>query len=306
MTDDARDGPGRFSRRRLLKRVGAVGVVGAGAVGTKAWLAEPAGDHPWFRPDDPEVLVIAHQGGDGLWPGNTLFAFERAAAAGCDVVELDVHLTADGVPVCIHDATVDARTDAAGEVGSFTLAELRELDGAYGWRPPGGDDAPYRGEGLAIPTLSEVFEALPGMRFLVELKPALDDVEAVCEVVREHGMEESVMAGSFDSQLRAFRDRCPAVATSTYRAEAVRFLLANRLRLTATYDPAAHAIQVPPERHGIEILNERFVEGAHDRGLDVHAWTIDDPDEMERLVELGVDGLITDRPDLALEVLGRA
>lgn len=308
-TDEEGDG-GWLTRRRLLYGIGGAGALAAGGVGVAAWRAETASDHPWFRPDDPDVLVLAHAGGKALRPDNTLLAFEKAAELGADVLETDVQLTADGVPVCVHDATVDARTDAAGRVDGMTLSEVKELDGAYGWSPPDGegdgDDHPYRGEGIEIPTLAEAFEAHPDARWNVELKPAVDDAEPFCRVVEEHGMEEQVLAASFTPTIAEVRSRCPAVATSSHRDEILRFLVSNRLGLTATYDAPSQAFQVPREESGVQVLTEGFVEGAHRRGMDVHAWTINERSEMRRLADMGVDGIITDRPGRALSVLGRS
>jgi len=302
----------RLTRRRLLYGAGGLGALAVGGVGAAAWSAEPADDHPWFRNDDPDVLVMAHGGGKALRPDNTLLAFEKAAEVGADVLETDVQVTADGVPVCVHDATVDARTDSTGRVDGMTLSELKELDGAYGWSPPDadgngdGDDHPYRGEGVEIPTLAEAFEAHPDARWNAELKPAVEDAEPFCRVIEEHGMEEQVLAASFTPLIEEVRGRCPAVATSSHGDEILRFFVSNRVGLTATYDSPSYAFQVPREESGVQVLTEGFVKGAHSRGMDVHAWTINERTEMRRLAEMGVDGLITDRPERALSVLGRS
>lgn len=295
----------RATRRGLLRAGAAAGLLGAAAVGTKAWLAEPARPHPWFRPDDPDVLVLAHAGGKHLRPDNTLLAFDHAVGLGADVIETDLQLTADGVPVLNHDSTVDARTDGSGRVDEHTLDELKALDAAYHWSPPGGNGHPYRGEGLEIPTLDEALAAHPDCRWNVELKGTVDDVEPFCRVVRDRGMTEQVLAASFTPILADVRDACPGVATSAHRNEVVRFLVASRLGLEATYDAPARAFQVPRRTSGVRVLTEGFVEAAHDRAMDVHAWTINERAALRRLADLGADGLITDRPDLALSVLGR-
>ena len=300
------DDGGRLTRRRLLYGAGGLGALAAGGVGAAAWRAEPAGDHPWFRDDDPDVLVLAHGGGKALRPDNTLLAFEKATEVGADVLETDVQVTADGVPVCVHDATVDARTEATGSVDGMTLSELKGLDGAYAWSPPGADGYPYRGEGVEIPTLAEAFEAHPDARWNVEIKPAVEDAEAFCRVIEEHGMEKQVLAASFTPRIEDVRRRCPGVATSSHRDEILWFFVSNRVGMTVTYDAPSHAFQVPREQSGTRVLTEGFVEGAHSRGMDVHAWTINERAEMRRLAEVGVDGLITDRPERALSVLNRS
>ena len=311
MSDDGEEEPtagdGRpwATRRGLLRGGAAVGVVGVAALGAKAWLAEPARPGPWFRPDDPDVLVLAHAGGAHRRPDNTLVAFDHAVDLGADVIETDLQLTADGVPVLHHDVTVDARTEGSGRVDEHTLAELKALDAAYHWSPPGRDDHLYRGAGLEIPTLDEALAAHPDVRWNVELKATVDDVAPFCEVVRDRGMTDRVLAASFSPAVADVRRACPSVATSAHRAEVVRFLVASRLGLEATYDAPASAFQVPRRAEGIRVLTRGFVEAAHARGMAVHAWTINERAAMRRLAELGVDGLVTDRPDLALAVLGR-
>jgi glycerophosphoryl diester phosphodiesterase len=157
-----------------------------------------------------------------------------------------------------------------------------------------------------VPTLAEAFEAHPDARWNVELKPAVEDAEPFCRVVREHGMERQVLAVSAEPVVAEVRNRCPAVATATHRREVAHLLAASHLRLAGTYDAPAQAVQVPRRTSGVTVLTGRFVEAAHGRGMDVHAWTINDPAEMRRLAEMGVDGLITDYPGRALSVLGRA
>lgn len=302
------DGPGSsvgWNRRRVLLGAAGVALAGTTGLGVAVWRAGRPSDHPWFRPDDPDVLVMAHAGGKALRPDNTLLAFDHAVDLGVDVLETDVRVTADGVPVCIHDPTVDGRTDGTGRVSEMTLTELKKLDGAYGWRSPTDGDATYRGQGIEVPTLAEAFAAHPDIRWNVELKPAIDSVEPFCRVVRALGMGSQVLAASFTPQIASIRRHCPELATSTHRDEVLHFLAANRVGLTATYDAPARVFQVPPRRDGIRILTSNFIDGAHERGMDVHAWTINDPGEIQRLAALGVDGIITDRPDRALSTLSR-
>lgn len=300
-----RDGRRWVTRRDLLRAGTATGVLGTAAIGTMAWLAKPARPHPWFRADDPDVLVLAHAGGKHLRPDNTLLAFDHAVDLGADVLETDLQLTADAVPVLNHDATVDARTDGSGRVDEHTLEELKALDAAYHWSPPDEDGHPYRGEGLEIPTLDEALAANPDVRWNVELKGAVDDVEPFCRVVRDRGMTEQVLAASFTPIIADVREVCPTVATSAHRDEVIRFLVGSTLGLEATYDAPARAFQVPRRSNGIRVLTEGFVDAAHSRGMDVHAWTINERAAFRRLADLGVDGLITDRPDRALSVIGR-
>ena len=304
----------RPRRRRFGRRLGRGLLVLAAVLGVAylvaLWLAEPRADHPYYT----ELLghgphVHAHQGGDHLWPGNTMLAFAGAHALGVDVLELDVHLSADGEVVVIHDATVERTSDGSGAVADLTVAELRELDFGYRWRPPGGADVdfPYRGRGLTIPTLREVLETFPDTAVNIELKPADTRLVAItCDLIRELGRERSVLVASFrDRNLREFRQRCPEVATSAGNDEAATFVVMNMLYLANLYTPSAEAFQVPVQRSGIEVVTPRLVSSVAGRNVHLDVWTINSEAEMRRLIDMGVGGLITDRPDLALQVLGR-
>lgn len=268
---------------------------------------EVVAEHNYFRGDAGRPLVIAHRGGAGLWPENTLYGFERAVALGADVIETDVRATADGELVLFHDEGVERTTDGAGRVGWMTLAELKRLDAAHRFSPDGGRSFPLRGSGVAVPTLREVFEALPRMRFNIEPKQAAPSVAApLCRLIREHGMADRVLVASFSATtLEEFRRECPGVATSAATGEVMSFLTLQRAGLAASYSPAMQALQVPEQAGGLRVLTRDFVEAAHGRNLRVHAWTVNDEGGMRRLVERGVDGIMTDYPDRLLKVLGR-
>lgn len=291
---------------RILRfAVGAV--IALGVVVVTWWaLAMPAPTGAFRRALPEGPLVIAHQGGDGLWPSNTLYAFERALELGADVLELDVHRTRDGAFVVIHDATVDRTTDGEGAVRELTLAQVAALDAGYGWSPDGAR-YPYRGMGLRVPTLREVFAAFPGVPVNVEIKP--DDpivASELCALLRREGRTASVMVGSFhDRAMAVFRETCPEVATSAASDDVRGFFVLQTMLLPGLYTPRNEAFQVPVREGGLTIVTPRFVRSAHERNVDVHVWTIDDPSEMRRLLDLGVDGIITDRPDRLLRVLER-
>lgn len=279
-----------------------------------AAMANPRQDRPYdaLLPQDG-VTVLAHAGGNLLWPDNTLTAFDGADRMGADVLELDVHETLDGEFVVIHDDTVDRTTDGSGPVSEMTVMELRHLDAGYRWTPggprPDGEEAdfPYRGQGVALPTLGEVLSAFPDTAVNVEIKQ--DDVQVarrLCEYVTDAGATERVMVGSFHGRtLAAFRDACPSVATSASQNEVAFFVALEKLRLSAVLTPPYDAMQVPMSFSGIQVVTPHFVEAAHARGVDVHVWTVNDEETMRELVAMGVDGIITDRPDRALRVIGR-
>jgi glycerophosphoryl diester phosphodiesterase len=272
-----------------------------------ALFARPADERPFFSEFERGPLVMAHRGGRGLWPENTLYAFEQAVAMGVDVLEMDTQSTADGVLVLMHDDTVDRTTDGTGAVNALTLDELKALDAGYRWSSDEGQTFAYRGKGVEVPTVEEVFVAFPTMPMNIEIKQAEPSItQPFCQLIREYGMADKVLVASFHQEtINEFRLECPEVATATGEGEVTVLFVLSKIYLDATYSPAAQAMQVPEYRSGLHVLTPRMVTAAHSRGLDVHAWTINDVDNMQRLVALGVDGIITDYPDRLMELLGR-
>jgi glycerophosphoryl diester phosphodiesterase len=270
-------------------------------------LARPAPPHAYFAAERPGAQVIAHRGGAGLRPEATLEAFDHAARLGADILEMDVRATADGVVVVLHDTTVDRTTDGSGPVAELTLEALRRLDAGYRWTDDGGRTHPYRGRGIRVPALAEVYRRHARLRMVVEMKVRTPEfAQALCQLTREARMAERVLVASFDhATLRAFRQSCPEVATSMSAREAQVFIAMSRLRLASLASPDALALQVPDRIGDLEVLTPALIAAARGRNLRVHAWTVNDEAEMRRLVSLGVDGIMTDRPDrlLALHAL---
>jgi glycerophosphoryl diester phosphodiesterase len=294
-------------KRLLIVVLAVFGVIAAIAL-FMVVLAQPADDCPACLRDLPRPLVMAHQGGEELWPSNTMFALERAVALGVDVLEMDLHVTADGALVLIHDETVDRTTDGMGVVEQMTLAEVKALDAGHYWTDDDGQTFPFRGQGITIATLEEVFQAFPAMPMNIEIKLVenVPVVEPFCQMIRQYGMQDKVLVASFHQDaLDQFRATCPEVSTSTTQNEVINFFARHFVGLAASYSPVAQAVQVPEYRSGIHILTPRFIKDAHSRGMDVHVWTVNDAEDMQRMIDLGVDGIITDRPDILLELLGR-
>lgn len=284
-------------------------IVAAVAIyGVAGFSARPAPNHPYFAAEKPGTQVIAHRGGGGLRPENTLAAFSHAVTIGADVLEMDVQGTADGAIVSIHDPTVDRTTEGKGRVDSFTLSALQKLDAGYNWSDDGGRTFPFRGKGIHVPTLDEVFTRFPAMRMIVEMKhvgPAF--AQPLCALIRRFGMTEKVLVASMTEEaLTAFRQACPEVATSMNAREARAFLGFHLVSLTTAYTPPAPALQVPDRLGENTIPTGQFVAAAHRRNLKVHVWTINNDERMRQLIEMGVDGIITDRPDRLLDLLRRA
>jgi glycerophosphoryl diester phosphodiesterase len=247
--------------------------------------------------------VIAHRGGGGLRPENTRAAFAHAASLGVDAVECDVHVARDGEPVVIHDDTLDRTTDATGPVASRTAEELAEVDAGYRFGPQLGH--PFRGQRIGVPRLVDALRDMPAMPFVIEIKghrPA--DAAVVLEAIRRAGAEDRVILGGFSLPvLAAVRALAPGVPTSAARDE-VRSALRRAWFGWRPKRPAFDLFQVPHWLRGRQILRPRFVQAARRAGLPVQVWVVDDPDEMRLLLDWGVSGLISDRPDAAIEVIG--
>lgn len=270
-------------------------------------ISKPAPDHPYYSADLNYPLVIAHQGGDGVWPGESMLAFQNAVDLGVDVLEMDLHITSDGALVLMHDETVDRTTDGTGEIESMPLAEIKQLDAAYDWSPDDGATFPYRGQGIQVATLEEVFTAFPEMRMTIEIKKTNSSMaKPFCDLIRAYDMQEKVLVASFhDERLKEFRAECPEVATSSAKDETTVFVLMTKAFLGGFYSPAFYSLQVPEESGGITVMTPAFVKAAHARNLAIEPWTINDAETMRKFIEWGVDGIITDRPDIMMEVLGR-
>lgn len=268
---------------------------------------KPAVAKAIFAKTNPRPLVFAHRGGGGLFPENTIEAFRYSAEMGVDVLELDIHSTADGKLVVLHDRTVDRTTDGSGNVNALTRDELKKLDAGYKFTTDGGKTYPYRGKGITIPTLEEVFAAFPGKTFNIEPKQQTPSItNALCSELRERKMTANVIVGSFRQEvLDEFRAVCTEVATSASPSEVSKFLAYYKTGLGESYTPPMQALQVPENVGYLNVVSKDFVETAHKLNLKVHVWTINETGDMQKLLEMGVDGIMTDYPDKLLKLLGR-
>jgi glycerophosphoryl diester phosphodiesterase len=256
----------------------------------------------------PHPQVIAHQGGDGVWPGDTMYAFEKAVEIGADVLEMDAHITKDSQIVLMHDEKVDRTTDGTGLIEDLTLPELKQLDAAYKWSNDDGKTFPHRGKGVQVPTLEELFQKFPQMRYVIEIKLTQNPIDKpLCDLIRTHNMQDKVVVASFhDEAMQVFRKTCPEVATSASRGEVTKFVLLGKVFLSGLIAPQYQSIQPPydpSESMNIPIMSRRFIREAHAKNVAVEPWTVDDPQLMKQYIEWGVDGIMTDRPDLMIKVL---
>ena len=261
--------------------------------------------HPFF--DLPRPIVIGHRGSSGEAPENTLPAFARALEQGAAVLETDVHATRDGVVVVYHDERVDRTTDGAGAIAELDFAALRRLDAGFDFSADGGRSFPWRGRGLRIATLEEAFEACPGARFNVELKsdaPAL--VDGTLAAVRSAGRADRTLLTAGDdramARLRAaLRESGLGTAVGASAGDVLGFVRAAIEGGSPPREPMA--LQIPASFGGRPLATRELVAFAHEHDVQVHVWTINEPAEMNALLDLGVDGLVTDYPARLCEVL---
>ena len=245
-----------------------------------------------------KVLLMAHRGGEGEWPSNTIYAFQQAVTLGADVLELDIQATRDGALVVRHDPFVESTTNGKGFIRDLTLEEIKQLDAGYTWTADGGLSFPFRGMGITIPTLEEVLQAFPTAHLNIDIKPEDSRVVApFVDLLKRYDRAAQVMVGSFhDRQLRLFRQLCPQVATAAGVRETLGLLLLNKVGLQAAYRARAQAFQIPEYYGQLRVVTPGFIEAAHAKRMQVHIWTVDEAADMHRLIEWGVDGLITNYP----------
>lgn len=274
--------------------------------------------NPWL---ERRTLCYAHQGGAWEAPSSTLHAIERAIALGAPAIELDVHMTADGELVVCHDETVDRTTQSSGEICNLTLAQLRELDNAYWWIEgadvtPGRPEAdyPYRGQApvnraFGVATLREVLELAPSTFLNFDIKRTAPEVEPyepqLAAMLAEFGRVDDVIVASFnDDAIDRFKAVAPQVTTAAGTRRTAEFYFAvQEGGLPEGIDYVA--LQVPESFEEVTLVDEAFVAAAHGAGIAVHVWTINDEASMERLLDLDVDGIITDVPAVCLDLLSR-
>ncbi len=259
----------------------------------------------YFAPPSPRVF--GHRGAASVAPENTLPSFAIAVALGAGYLELDVHASRDGEVVVIHDATLSRTTNGSGPVCERTWAEIETLDAGHHFTCD-RHNFPFRAQGVRIPRLRDVLSAFPEQRVNIEIKQADPPiVDAVLDVIGAASAQDRCLLAAEDDDVMAAIRRATArrVTTGMSTGEVREFLDRLHRGDWRDYAPPGRALQVPPDFAGIEIISEASIAAAHRIGLEVHAWTINDAPEVERLLALGVDGIISDRPGLVVEIARR-
>lgn len=250
-------------------------------------------------------LLGAHRGGRDLWPENTLVAFRSTAQRWPEaILETDARLTSDGQVILLHDDTVNRTTDGTGPVAGMTLADVRKLDAGYRFTRDGGRSFPYRGKGVTIPTLAEVLTALPDSRFEIELKPVAGVAEAVLEVLKLAKAEDRVLLASFDPRLTLHaQKRAPHIAYCYEPLTGLRMLDQLRRGDWAAYKPTADVLSLTSGLLRQFAITPAEIRAIREKGILTQVHTINQREKMHQMIEMGLDSILTDRPDLLAEVI---
>jgi len=249
-------------------------------------------------------MILAHRGASAYAPDHTLDAMRIAVEQGADAIEVDVHLTRDGHVVLHHGGDLSENTDGRGPLGRYTLDEVRHFDAGYHWSQDNGITFPYRGQGQRVITLREALGAFPDVRFNLDIKERRA-ARATRAVIDEYNASERVLLAAFYSWQRAPALRDYAGPRSITTDQMVAFLLLHWTRLDGLWEAKIDAMQLPERHWGLRIVTPRLVERAHELGMRVHIWTVDSRPDMDRLLDWGVDGIITKKPDLAVAARAR-
>ena len=256
-----------------------------------------------------QVDNIAHQGGNLEFPDATIRAYDAALLSDVDVLEMDVHLSKDGHLIVMHDEALDRTTNGKGDIKDHSLSELKMLDAAYWWpyhanddiekqHIPVGQEFPYRGTGVTIPTLDEMFKRYPDHRFVIELKDNSEQLRTslIAKIEQYERWDNTLIASFYVDTLQQLRKAEPRAQTYAAESEIKLFYAFQLLRLERLYPYALDAFAVPMSNGGINLATPRFIEAAHNAGILVHYWTINADADMQHLLEIGADGIMTDRP----------
>ncbi len=252
---------------------------------------------PYLTREHP--IRMAHRGSRLLWPENTMEAFRGAVALGYRYIETDVRISADGHVIVFHDDTLERTTNGTGKVVDRSLDGLRRLDAGYHFDAAGG--FPMRGKGVGISTLGEVLAEFPDVHFNIDLKgPAME--WAVADVVRAAGREASTLIASFIGRRTARFRRITRsrVATAAGPSDALAMWLASRRGRSIRRPVAAYQL---PFDNPVLPIDQKLIDAIHAAGAHAHFWTVNAPAHMHRLLDMGADGIITDRPDILNDVL---
>ncbi len=250
-------------------------------------------------------MIFAHRGDSGNYPENTMPAFKSAAEMGVDCIETDVHLTIDGKCVVWHDDTVELTPGKAERICSLSWNKFKEFDAGAVYKD-GNGSFPFRGKGITPVLLEELLEALPEMKFNIDLKDRSKKlVREFVRIIKDKKASGRILGASFHNEnLLNLRETLPELPTSFSEKEARKIVILHKtglLRFVRKFP--AEAFQVPEKSGKTRIVTEGIINILHQRGIPVHVWTVNEEEEMVRLIKMGVDGIFTDRPRLLIKTI---
>jgi glycerophosphoryl diester phosphodiesterase len=250
--------------------------------------------------DSDRPLIFAHRGGAKLAPENTMTAIDNGMALGADGLEIDVQLSADGVPVVIHDPTLDRTTDRTGPVRDLKASELARVDAAFRFEIDGAH--PFRGQGIGVPVLDDVLAAHPKARVIIEMKGGQPELaRAVAQSIRKADAIDRTCVGSFhQGSIDTIRAEHPDIVTSASQEEARWAVHRSWVRWPWTKPRPYRAFQLPELAGRMRVISPPFLRHVHREGHAVQVWVVNDAADIRRLLDWGVDGIISDRPDVAI------
>ena len=242
--------------------------------------------------------LFGHRGAAGVAPENTLVSFHRAREEGADVLELDVHATADGEIVVIHDATVERTTDGRGAVREMTMAEIARLDAGFRFSSDGGQTFPYRGRRVGVPRLADLLAAFPDVPLNIEIKQESPSIVVEVVALLRAARSRAVLAAERDAVMAEIRAVAPDFPTSVAAGEVAEFVRGVQAGAPPQLPENVVALQIPPRFGEVTLVDAKSLTAAHAQGVEVHVWTINDAHEARRLIALGCDGIMSDFPAL--------
>lgn len=257
-----------------------------------------------FLKEGKRPLVIAHRGGAALAPENTLLAFRVAEKIGVDAIELDVRMTRDKKLAVIHDPTIDRTTNGKGRVADMTLKEVKQYDAGYRLKTKEGS-FPFRNKGVDIPALEEVFKTIKNVPLIIEMKdPSPLAEQEIAKLIKKYKMKNRVIVGSFnDESLKRLSAAAKSIPIGTGIKTVKMYLILQKLHLERLYPLDRHAVQIPTKAGDVNLASKDFIQSVQERNIAVHYWTINDQETMKKLIQLRVDGIITDYPHVLLKIL---
>ena len=252
-------------------------------------------------------LIMAHRGESGNIPENTILALEAAVKIGVDVLESDIRLTKDDVPILYHDEDLVRLTGKDEKIRKKTIDELLQFDLGYNFTTDVGRTYPFRGRGLTVVTLDEALKRFPDIILNLDIKDTFKGAaDEVARILLEHQRTDKIMIASFHPpQLKRFREKAPMIPTSAHPNEVRNFVIGSMMKSMRFFVRSIkyRAFQVPERSGSLQVVTPRFVAAAHESDIAVHVWTINNRESMERLLTMEVNGIFTDYPALLREVL---